>query len=480
MAEETKTDAVLEGKVIYFKRIEKYKKEIERFIEITGIEIERPKDVNKNKEIDLSYKINYCIDNFKKEYGGLDGYKRLCKISADYIELRNKIVEKNNGLVVDIAKKFAKEGLELDDLVQRGKIGLIRAVELYDPKLKNQFSTYAYWAIQNHILRGINSDERALEQGIRIPINVRRELTDFINCAESLRKEYGREPSNKEIALNLKISVERAEELQRYRQNIQSSSLDKPIGEDEESTLIDFIKEENLESGLEGRLPGGIETLLRDIYESRRNKTIFKCYYGIGQPYSNTIQEIGKMFGMTNSRVGQICQTVSRKIRYLIEHPAELVPKEVSKPRRPISEEEMKRYLERKRYGNEERIDGRIEHYCSRKEAARRLGVSKIILDELISKQNIKLERKKYDGQEYKVIHDETVEKLRKVVGKKELLIGNGRRQFFSEEAIAESFGVPVERVKEIIKKRRMKLHPYGLGIDRNNLDRIEKILEQK
>ena len=458
----------------YFADIQKYKKELDEFIETFGVNIPYPKFSRKNRELGFESKIKYCKSRYKLR----EHTRTLRDIENRYIEKRNKIASLNEGLARNIAQKCWKNGLDLEDLIQQGKIGLLKAIESYNPHSGNTFSTYAFPSIRNAIYRGISYSSNEAGKSIRIPPNLRKEIINYQKEVENFRKENGREPSKEELLINLKINPDRLDELQSYLHLFTSASLDKPIGDDEDSTLIDFISPENpKKTDLDDHLPAGIETLLNSIDESRTNKAIFRHYYGIGTNYRHTLDEVGKSFGKSRERIRKICQIVSKKIKYIAKNPNKFKLIERVEPRQitSLAKNDMKKYNEIEEIKNE-----KLRNYYSKQEAAEKLRISCIIFDRLIKEKGIKFERKYHDNQECTVIHEKIIRDLRKSVSKKDLLIGGGKRRYFSEEDIAAGFGIPIEKIKEIIKNKRIKRHQYGLGINRDDIDRIEKMLEHQ
>ena len=217
-------------------------------------------------------------------------------------EAKDKLIQGNLRLVVSVAKRFVGKGVPFLDLIQEGNIGLMKATEKFDYTLGYKFSTYATWWIRQSISRAIADTGKT----IRIPVH----MTDFINrvqrTAKSLVLELGREPSYEEIAARLGLKPSKVSEALRVCGD--TVSLDTPIGEEEDNHLGDFIKDEThlspLETALRDALKDDIEDALTTLNE--REQSVLRLRYGLDGDMPYTLEEIGKMMGVTRERARQI------------------------------------------------------------------------------------------------------------------------------------------------------------------------------
>jgi len=231
---------------------------------------------------------------------------------TEYEDAKRALSGGNLRLVVSIAKKYRNRGLSFLDLIQEGNTGLMRAVDKYEYRRGYKFSTYATWWIRQAITRAIADQART----IRIPVHMIETMSKLRNVSKKLLQEMGREPTIEETAKAAGISVEETRRVMKISRH--PISLDRPVGESEDSYFGDFIEDDGAESPVSAAtqemLKDKIEQVLKTL--TYREREIIKLRYGLGDGYTYTLEEVGRIFKVTRERVRQIEAKAVRKLQH--------------------------------------------------------------------------------------------------------------------------------------------------------------------
>ena len=266
------------------------------------------KDFGEIKErlVEFSKKIGLSVGEFKRLVSRIQKGERESRIA------KKEMVEANLRLVISIAKKYTNRGLQFLDLIQEGNIGLMKAVDKFEYRRGYKFSTYATWWIRQAITRSIADQART----IRIPVHMIETINKIVRTQRQIMSEFGREPTPEELAKKLAMPLEKVRKVLKIAK--EPVSLETPVGDEEDSSLGDFIEDKNalqpLDTAIQSNLSESTTKILASL--TPREERVLRMRFGIGMNTDHTLEEVGLQFSVTRERIRQIEAKALRKLKH--------------------------------------------------------------------------------------------------------------------------------------------------------------------
>ena len=256
--------------------------------------------------VEFSEKIGLSVGEFKKLVSRIQKGERESRVA------KKEMVEANLRLVISIAKKYTNRGLQFLDLIQEGNIGLMKAVDKFEYRRGYKFSTYATWWIRQAITRSIADQART----IRIPVHMIETINKIVRTQRQIMSEFGREPTPEELAKKLAMPLEKVRKVLKIAK--EPVSLETPVGDEEDSSLGDFIEDKNalqpLDTAIQSNLGESTTKILASL--TPREERVLRMRFGIGMNTDHTLEEVGLQFSVTRERIRQIEAKALRKLKH--------------------------------------------------------------------------------------------------------------------------------------------------------------------
>ena len=260
----------------------------------------------KDRLVEFSKNIGLSVGEFKKLVSRIQKGERESRIA------KKEMVEANLRLVISIAKKYTNRGLQFLDLIQEGNIGLMKAVDKFEYRRGYKFSTYATWWIRQAITRSIADQART----IRIPVHMIETINKIVRTQRQIMSEFGREPTPEELAKKLAMPLEKVRKVLKIAK--EPVSLETPVGDEEDSSLGDFIEDKNalqpLDTAIQSNLSESTTKILASL--TPREERVLRMRFGIGMNTDHTLEEVGLQFSVTRERIRQIEAKALRKLKH--------------------------------------------------------------------------------------------------------------------------------------------------------------------